>query len=48
LNFATFSDDLSTVLDRLCGPVVIDPSYRSRGLEFDSRPYQIFREIVGL
>jgi hypothetical protein len=24
------------------------PGYRSRGLEFDSRRYQIFWEVVGL
>jgi hypothetical protein len=27
--------------------VVRVPGYRSRGLEFDSRRYQIFREAVG-
>jgi hypothetical protein len=30
------------VLDRLCGLVVRVPGYRSRGLGFGSRRYQIF------
>jgi hypothetical protein len=33
--------------DRLCGLMVRVPGYRSRGLEFDSRRYQIFCEVVG-
>jgi hypothetical protein len=49
-------DDTETALfktiydvnDRLCGLVVRVPGYRSRGLKFDSRRYQIFREVVGL
>jgi hypothetical protein len=36
------------ILDRLCGLVVRVPGYRSRGPGFDSRPYQIFWEEVGL
>jgi hypothetical protein len=28
--------------------VVRDPDYRSRGPGFDSKRYQIFREVVGL
>jgi hypothetical protein len=39
---------LSDAMDRLCGLVVRVPSYRSRGPRFDSRCYQIFREVVGL
>jgi hypothetical protein len=34
--------------DRLCGQVVRVPGYRSRGTEFNSQRYQIFREVVGL
>jgi hypothetical protein len=34
--------------DRLCGLVVRVPGYRSRGPCFDSRRYQIFRELVCL
>jgi hypothetical protein len=34
--------------DRLCGPVVRAPSYRSRSPGFDSQRYQIFWEVVGL
>ena len=30
------------VYDRLCVLVVMDPGYRYRGPEFDSRRYQIF------
>jgi hypothetical protein len=33
---------------RLCGLLVRVPGYRSRGRGFDSRRYQIFREVVGL
>jgi hypothetical protein len=33
---------------RLCGLVVRVSGYRSRGPGFDSRPYQIFREVRGL
>jgi hypothetical protein len=36
------------VEDRLCGLVVKVPGYRSRGLGFDYRRYQIFWEVVGL
>jgi hypothetical protein len=36
------------VCDRLCSLVVRVPGYRSRGLRFDSRLYQIFWEVVGL
>jgi hypothetical protein len=32
--------------DRLCGLVDRVPGYRSRGLGFDSRSYQIFLEVV--
>jgi hypothetical protein len=32
----------------LCGLVVRVPDYWARGLGFDSRSYQIFRELVGL
>jgi hypothetical protein len=35
-------------MDRLCGPVVRVPGYRSRGPGFDSQCYQIFSEAVGL
>jgi hypothetical protein len=34
--------------DRLCGLVVRVPGYRYRDLGFDSRRYQIFREVVCL
>jgi hypothetical protein len=34
--------------DRLCGLVVGFTCYRSRALGFDSRRYEIFREVVGL
>jgi hypothetical protein len=40
-----FFNDLS---GRLCGLVVRVPDYRSRGSGFDSRHYQVFREVVGL
>jgi hypothetical protein len=36
------------LVDRLCGLVVRVPGYRSRGPGFDSRPYQILWEVVGL
>jgi hypothetical protein len=36
------------VFDRLCDIVVRVPGYRSRGLGFDFRRYQIFWEVVGL
>jgi hypothetical protein len=36
------------VTDRLCGLVVRVPCYKSRGSGFDSRLYQIFREVAGL
>jgi hypothetical protein len=39
---------LLLLMDRLCGPVIRVPGYRSRGEGFDSRRYQIFWEIVGL
>jgi hypothetical protein len=35
-------------MDRLCGLVVTIPGYRSRNSGFDSRRYQIFREVLGL
>jgi hypothetical protein len=35
-------------VDRLYGLLVRVPGYRARGLEFDSRRYQIFWEVVGL
>jgi hypothetical protein len=34
--------------DRFCGLVIRVSDYRSRGPGFDSRRYQIFREVVGL
>jgi hypothetical protein len=34
--------------DRLCGLAVRVPGYRSRGLGFDFRRYQIFWEIVSM
>jgi hypothetical protein len=34
-------------MDRLCGLVVRVFGYTSRGPEFDSRPYHIFREVQG-
>jgi hypothetical protein len=34
--------------DRLCSLVVRVPGYKSRSRGFDSRHYQIFREVVGL
>jgi hypothetical protein len=40
--------DILTYGERLCGPVIRVPGYRSRGPGFDSRPYQIFWEVVGL
>jgi hypothetical protein len=40
--------NLALCLDRLCGLVVRVLGYRSRGLGFDSRRYQIFWEVVGL
>jgi hypothetical protein len=36
------------VIDRLCGLVVRVPGYKSNGLGFDSRHYQIFWVVVGL
>jgi hypothetical protein len=39
---------LTLTLDRLCGLVVRVPGYRSKGLGFDSRHYQIFWEVVSL
>jgi hypothetical protein len=36
------------IFDRLCGLVVRVSAYRSRGLRFDSRRYQIFCVVVGL
>jgi hypothetical protein len=39
---------LYVCLYRLCGLVVRVPGYRSRGPGFNSRPYQIFWEVVGL
>jgi hypothetical protein len=39
---------LHLVNDRLCGLVVRVSGYRSRGLGFDSRPYQIFWDVEGL
>jgi hypothetical protein len=35
------------VIDRLCGLVVGVAGYRSRGLGFESRPYQIFLRSRG-
>jgi hypothetical protein len=43
-SLATFDE----IGDRLCGLVVRVPAYSSRGPGFDSRRYQIFREIEGL
>jgi hypothetical protein len=37
-----------SLYDRLCGLVVRVPSYRPRDTGFDSRCYQIFRQVVGL
>jgi hypothetical protein len=34
--------------DRLCGLVVRVSGYKSKGLAFDSRPYQIFWEVGGV
>jgi hypothetical protein len=34
--------------DRLCGLMVRVSGYRSKSPGFDSRPYQIFREVGGL
>jgi hypothetical protein len=39
---------MSVNWDRLCGLVVRGPGYRSRGLEFYSRRYHIFWEVVRL
>jgi hypothetical protein len=36
------------LIDCPCGLVVRVPGCRSRDLGFDSRRYQIFREVVGL
>jgi hypothetical protein len=41
-------EEISVIGDRLCGPVVRVPGYRSRGPGIDSRHYQIFWEVVGL
>jgi hypothetical protein len=35
-------------MDLFCGLMVRVPVYRSRSPGFDSRRYQIFREILGL
>jgi hypothetical protein len=35
-------------MDLFCGLVARVPGYRSRGRGFDSRHYQIIREVVGL
>jgi hypothetical protein len=35
-------------VDRLCGLVVKVPGYWSRGPGFNSRHYQIFRQVVGV
>jgi hypothetical protein len=43
-----FCSCLWRIQDRLCGLVVRVPGYRSRGLGFDSRGYQIFWEVVDL
>jgi hypothetical protein len=40
--------NVSLLTDRLCGLVVRVPAYRSRGLGFDFRSYQIFLDVVGL
>jgi hypothetical protein len=37
-----------SITDRLCGLVVRVPGYKSRGPGFDSRSYQIFREVGGM
>jgi hypothetical protein len=38
----------NTGCDRLCGLMVRDSGYRSRGPGFDSQPYKIFWEVGGL
>jgi hypothetical protein len=35
-------------IDRLCSLVIRVSDYRSRGMRFDSCPYQIFWEVGGL
>ena len=41
-NIATIISSSSLTIDRLCGLVVRVSGYRYRGLEFDSRRFQIF------
>jgi hypothetical protein len=43
-----FSSCLLSLCDRLYGLVVIVSGYRSRGPGFDSRHYQILREVLVL
>jgi hypothetical protein len=40
--------EIEGLLYRLCGLMVRVPGYRSRSPKFDSRLYQISREVVGL
>jgi hypothetical protein len=49
LNFLLLGFYFVKVLtDRLCGLVVRVPGYRSRGLGFDSRRYQMLLKVLGL
>jgi hypothetical protein len=46
--YFSYLTTLSVTMDPLCGLVVSVPVHRARDPGFDSRRYQIYREVVGL